>query len=492
MSHAADVNLIYPSRGLLRVAATFGVATLLAGCVSLSSDAGMSLVEVSAATAIGKNVEKVSTEAQALLMKSRALSLIKRPLSADAAVQLALWNNRGLQSSFNELGVADADRLQASLPPNPRFSIARTTGPLSLEIERQLTGSILALATLPARTEIATDRFRNAQLRAVEATLKLAGDTRRQYYRAVAASQQVVALSRAKETAGATAELFKKLGESGGINKLNQARDYVFYVEMAAQLAQAKILQRVEREKLIRLLGLWGQDLKLLKLPASLPALPRISTVREMEAEALKRRVDLQIARAELDLLAKSYGLTQATRYISDIDLLGRRTYDRAFKGDGKGGFERERSIKRTLELEIEIPLFDFGRAKVAKAEESYMLAANKLAEKAVAVRSEIREAYQVWRGTRDVAALYQSQVLPLRKIIQDESLLQYNGMLIDVTQLIADARGRIISQVAAINAKRDFFVADVDFKHALIGGGLSGGASVSGAAPQSAGGEGH
>ena len=154
---------------------------------------------------------------------------------------------------------------------------------------------------------------------------------------------------------------------------------------------------------------------------------------------------------------------------------------------------ERECVKRRTLELEIEIPIFDFGQARVAEAEETYMQAANKLAEKAVNVRSEAREAYQVWRGTYDVTRLYQNQILPLRKTIQDESLLQYNGMLIDVTQLIADARGRMMSQVAAINAKRDFWLADTDFKHALIGGGVSGGAANGGgAAPQAAGGGGH
>jgi len=485
-------NLSFDGRSLrrlsLRVGLLAGVALVLAGCVSTQPDNGLGMLQASATADLGKQVEKIRSEEEAGTAKSRVDSLLKKPLSADAAVQIAFWNNRGLQAAFNELGIADAQRMQASLPPNPRIAIARTTAPLALEIERQISGSILALVTLPARVEIANDRFRAAQLRTLENMLKLAADTRRQYYRAVAANQQVATLVQAKSTAEATAELFKRLGESGGVNKLNQARDFVFYAETGAQLAQARIQQRVEREKLIRLMGLWGEDLSALKLPGALPAMPRLATSREIEAEALKRRVDLQMARADLDALAKSLGLTQATRFVADIDLLGRRTYDRAFKADG----DRERTIRRTLELEIEIPLFDFGQARAALAEETYMQAANKLAEKAINIRSEAREAYQVWRGTYDVSRLYQSQVLPLRKIIQEESLLQYNGMLIDVTQLIADARGRMMSQVAAVNAKRDFFIADVDFKHALIGGGVSGAAASAGAAPQGGGEPGH
>jgi hypothetical protein len=44
------------------------------------------------------------------------------------------------------------------------------------------------------------------------------------------------------------------------------------------------------------------------------------------------------------------------------------------------------------------------------------------------------------------MTADYQGSVLPLRKTIQDQALLQYSGMLIDVTTLIIDARSRILS----------------------------------------------
>ncbi|KAF0227413.1 MAG: outer membrane efflux [Beijerinckiaceae bacterium] len=160
-----------------------GVALLLAGCATAQPDGGLGLLQASATADLGKQVEKITSEDQAGSAKSRVDAFLKKPLSADTAVQIALWNNRGLQASFNELGIADALRIQASLPPNPRISIARTTASLALEIERQISGSIFALATLPARTEIAKDKFRSAQLRTLESVLKLAADTRRQYYR---------------------------------------------------------------------------------------------------------------------------------------------------------------------------------------------------------------------------------------------------------------------------------------------------------------------
>ncbi len=469
-----------------------GAAAFLGGCASFSADGGMGAIQSATYADISKDVVKIGNDQAALTAKARVDQLLRKPLTADTAVQVALLSNRGLQAAFNELGIAEAQMVAASLPPNPRFGISKLSGRFEVEIERQIVGSLLALITLPARAEIAGDRFRTAQLRAVEAVLRLAADARRQYYRTVAANAQVTFYQEAKASADAASELFKRLGESGGVNKIDQAREFAFEAELTVQLAQARQQQRQERERLVRQLGLWGDDLKF--RVGILPPLPRLQSVKAIEAEALRKRVDIQIARAELDTLAKSLGLANATRFVNDIDLLGRRTYDRGRSVGADGHVERETSRSRTLELEIDIPIYDFGQSKVALAEQTYMQAANRLAEKAVNARSEAREAYTAYRANYDITRQYQNNVLPLRKIIQDQSLLQYSGMLNDVTDLITDARSRILSNVAAINARRDFWIAHTDFKHALIGGGGGGGgsATVAAAGGGDAGGGGH
>ena len=115
------------------------------------------------------------------------------------------------------------------------------------------------------------------------------------------------------------------------------------------------------------------------------------------------------------------------------------------------------------------------------------MAAANRLAERAVNVRSEAREAYLRYRGNFDLARYYQSRVLPLRKTIQDETLLHYSGMLVDVTRLIIDARARILSNIDAINARRDFWIAATDLKAALVGGGIGAVEPAEGGGPPAA-----
>jgi outer membrane protein TolC len=457
-----------------------GCALLLGGCASFSPDAGLSVAQAVTSAELNKDIVKVADDAQALAVQDRVEAFLRRPLTPDGAVQVALLKNRGLQASFNDLGVAEAVYVQATLPPAPRISLSRLAGSMELEIERQILIGLFELATLPQRAAVAERRFRAAQFRTAEAVLRLAAETRRQYYRTVAANQQVGFLQEALASAESASELARRLGESGALNKLQQAREHAFYVELGAQLARARIQQKVERERLIRQLGLWGRDVDF-RLPGSLPPLPgKLMTARDIERRALERRVDLEVARLDLEAQARQYGLSQATRFVSDVELAGMSVYESkksvTINDLGETEIEKEKTNRRGIEVEFQIPIYDFGAASLRNAQESYMAAANRLAERAVNARSEVREAYLRTRGNYDLARYYQSRVLPLRRTIQDEALLQYSGMLIDVNQLIIDARARILSNIDAINARRDFWIAATDLKAALVGGGSGGG----------------
>ena len=451
-----------------------GTAPLLTSCAAFSPDGGMGAVEEIAGTELNKDVAALRTPEATLAARARLERLLRRPLSADAAVQIALLNNRDLQAAYNELGLAEAARIEASLPPNPRFSFDNVSGSGALDLERRVVADILALATLPARADIATERFRQAQLRAAEATLRIAAETRRAYVRAVASRALVRFLTEAQSSAEAATQLARQLGETGAMNKLDQARDQVFYAELTAQLATARQRATSERERLVRLLGLWGSDLKF-RIPENLPTLPaRAKALPAVEVAAVKRRVDLEVARIELDRLARSYGLTKATRFIDLAEVAG---ISKTMQEPGS-----ERFNEGGIGIELQVPLFDFGEVRVRRAAETYQQAVNRLTAKAVAVRSEAREAYQAYRSTYDIAQHYQREVLPLRKIISDETLLRYNAMQIDVFALLAEARQRIASTVAAIEAQRDFWLADANLTAAIIGGGTS--MDESGAAP--------
>jgi len=415
---------------------------------------------------INKDVMAIRTPDDAQRADATVKALLRRPLTVDSAVQIALLSNRGLQAAYNELALAETDLVGDSLPPNPTFSISRISGNGALEIERQVVGDILALATLPFRSEIARQRFQKAQLRAAEETLRLAADVRRAYYRAVAANELVGLLTDAKSTAEATAQLAQKLGETGSLNKLDQAREQVFYAETTADLATLRQEATSSRERLIRLLGLWDTDIGI-RLPQKLPILPRQPlSLPRIEVDAVAHRIDLQIARIELAALAKSLNLTEASRFVTLLDVAG---IDRKTR-DPEGAPFRERGF----DVQFQIPIFDGGEVRVRQAAEIYNQAFNLLTEKAVNIRSEARDAFRVYRSTYDIAGHYQREVLPLRKIISEEMQLRFSSMQVDVFALLTEARQRIAALRAAIEAKRNFWLAQSELQTAINGGGRS------------------
>lgn len=448
-------------------------ATMLSGCASFSADQGMGVVNAVARKDIGIAATAVRNDDDAAAAIASTRRLLHRPLTVDSAVAIALLNNKGLQAAYNELGIEEARRIRDSLPPNPSISLTAIGGAAEVEVERKIAADILALATLPLRTEIATQRFRQAQLQAALETLRVAAEARRAYYRAVGAEELVGILKRAKGAAQSTATVALELGKTGAINKLDQAREQAFYAETTADLASARQTAVAERERLVRALGLWGGDLRF-RLPDKLPALPkRPRALPAIEIAAVRNRVDLQIARMELEAQAKSFGLTQATRFINVLQIGGdfKTTKDKQ-----SGEIKRDRGV----EASFEIPIFDLGEARSREARESYFRAVNLLMQQAVNVRSEAREAYAQYRSAYELARHYQTEVLPLQKIISDESQLRFSSMLIDVFALLTQARERIAAERAAVSAEQDFWLADAAL-HTATNGGSASDASSSG-----------
>lgn len=444
-------------------AAAIASAVLLSACKTLSPDGGMDTVAAISGQGLSKNVLQVRSAEDAARAHDVVARLLQQPLGADQAVQIALLNNLDLQAAYNRLGIAEAVAVQASRPPVPSLSISRISTSLELDIERQIMASILSLATLPARARIAEGQIEQAELRAAQETLRVAAETRRAYYRAVAAREAVVALTEAKSTTANAAELAARLEQTGAVNKLDQARREVFATEVETELMAARQQAVAAREALTRSMGLWDGDSA--RLPSSLPPLP--ATVRGLgafEQEAMDRRIDLQLARAETETLARSYGLTRKTHFINVLDASGvsKTQKDRGEPSADGGGFD----------IAFEVPIYDFGKARVREAEQRYLEAVNRLGAMAVNARSVAREAYAAYKATHAIAAQYEREVLPLRQTISEETLLHYNAMQVDAFALLDAARAKARAKVGSIEARRDFLLASTDLSAAVLGGG--------------------
>jgi outer membrane protein TolC len=261
-----------------------------------------------------------------------------------------------------------------------------------------------------------------------------------------------------KQAAEASAELARRMEQVGNFTKLQRAREQVFYADAAQNLARAEQAQRSTRERLTRLLGAWGSQTQF-TLPERLPDLPKdVMELPDIERTAMAQRLDVQGAKLAAEQTARNLGLTRTTRFINVLELgLVRNS-------------SNEAPTQRGWEIGFELPLFDWGGARVARAEAVYMQTLHRAAETAVNARSEVREAYGAYRSAYDLARHQRDEVVPLNQRIAEENVLRYNGMLIGVFELLADARSQIASVNGSIQALRDFWIAQADLDMALIG----------------------
>ena len=442
-----------------RVAALVALALALGGCAGTIADKGFAEVSALTEPHLGAAPTWVRTEADTEAARAALEKLLEPPLGPESAVRVALIANPGLQAALAELGIAAADLAEASRPPNPGFTFSRISGGGVVETERAVGLDVLGLLTRPFAYRIAERRFDMAKLRAASDILAAASEARRAWVRAVAAAEIARYTGEVSEAAAAQLDLARRMRAVGNLPLLDYAREQAFSAETSAALARARLAAAVEREQLLRALGLGGHATPL-RLPERLSDLPPEARADEgLVATALAERLDVRMARAEVDGLARSLGLARTTRFVNVLEasyLSASTTGERTRTG---------------YEIVLEVPLFDFGDVRVARAESVYMQGVHRLSEIALDAQAQTRAAYAGYRASYEIARRYRDEILPLRRQISEEVLLRYNGMLASVFELLADARDQIAAVIAAIEARRDFFLAEADLDAALIAG---------------------
>jgi len=436
----------------------------LAGCASVSSDGGsadlQALLAGNALTA-GATAQRVPDDAS----RRQVDALLAAPLDAEAAVRIALANSPRMHEAFAVLQLSDAERVQAASLPNPVFAFSRLREGSTLEIDRALRFNVINLIALPWQARWAGQRHEAAKLQAAQTVLALAADTRRGWVRAVAAEQSVTYLRDAADAADVGAQLAGRMAQAGNWSTLQRTREQLLMADAATQLASAEQAAVASREHLARLMGLDRDAAVRFRLPDRLPDLPASAPdAGDVQALALRDRLDVRSARMQNAATADALGLTHATALVGEIELgvvRNSKFHDVA---------ERARGTERGFELEAPIPLFDWGQARNARAQALALQSAAQVQDVGVRATSEARESLARWRSTWTIARRYQDEVLPLRRQVNDEMVLRYNGMLVSVWELLGETRASMLAVNAAIEAQRDFWLADTDLQLALTG----------------------
>ncbi len=444
--------------------ASVGVAMLvLTGCASVNIDEALQESNQSTQSFSKGKLELSRTDPQRQARSQLTGQLLAKPLSMDDAVQVSLANSPHIQSLLAQSWADMEAANQAGRIGNPVFTFERIRAGDELELGRLLSIGLLDLLTLPQRQVISRNQTAQARIQLSGTVVEQVSQVRQAWVRAVAAQQMRGYADQVNRSAQASAELARRMQQVGNFTKLQRARQHAFYADATAQLASAQHAVTAGREELVRLLGLTDAQAAQLKLPDRLPDLPKEpKAATSVSASAMQQRIDVQLARLQLDVAGKSQGMALLNSLV-DVEVGVRR--DTVFD-NGTG----QKSHRRGYELDIRLPIFDWGGAQRAGMNAQSLAAANRYEAVVRSASSQLRESYSAYRTAYDLAKHYRDEIVPLRTVMAEENVLRYNGMLIGVFELLADSRDQIASVMQAINTQQQFWLADAGLASSIIG----------------------
>lgn len=440
---------------------------VLTGCASVPKEAGFPDVQNIIEQRIGRRVHWNQGTPEDAAVVDAVRSMLQQELTIGEAVQIALLNNRSLQATYEELGVAQADLVQAGLLRNPlfgasfRFPDKTVGGHRSTNTEFSVVQDFLDLLVRPLRKKVAAAQFEQAKLRVGNTVLNLAAEVRSAYY-ALQADEQTLEMRRTVVLATeAAVDIATRQHDAGTLKTLDLTNQQGFHDQAKLDMTRTDIQIVADRERLNRLMGLWGADTTWI-LPGRLPELSAAEIPLEhLESLAVSQRLDLAAARQETQVIAHALSLTRKYRYFYVFEV----------------GVDTEHDVADDVNftgpnLTIELPIFDQRQAAIARLESQLRQSQQRLSSLAIDIRSEVREVRNRLLTARNMTKYYHDVVLPLRQRIVDESQLYYNGMLIGVYELLLAKQNQINAGREYIETLRDYWIAESDLER-VVGGRL-------------------
>jgi outer membrane protein, heavy metal efflux system len=435
---------------------------LLAGCASTSPKEPFKDVSSSVDARSGHQIRWNQATDDDKEAEKAVERILARDLTVDGAVQVALLVNPSLQAKFEELAISQADLVQAGLLENPSFTFGKTAWE-SEHIDPNLFATVeqdfLDILTMPMRKRVAATELEATKLEVGDHVLELAAQVREAFFTAQAA-EQVVAMRRLVDDASKTsAELAKRQHEAGNMNDLALGTELALAAQTSLDRRRAEGDAAVAREKLNKLMGLWGPRTAW-KISARLPEMPKEEAPLErLESAAIEQRLDIGAARRNVQAMEYALGLAKTTRWVGTVNV-----------GVEAGRLRHNRRFSFGPSVTLEIPLFDRRQAQIARLEAFKRQGESELRALAVDVRADVRSSRARVLTARGVVEEYGKVIVPLRENIVRFSQEQYDAMLLGVYQLIQARQAEFTAYREYIEAVRDYWIARSDLERAVGG----------------------
>jgi cobalt-zinc-cadmium efflux system outer membrane protein len=378
----------------------------------------------------------------------RIREILAQPLTAEQAALVAVLNSPRLQAEYAELGVAGGDVAAARTPPNPeaelelRFPLEGGDADLELSVLQNVSD---LLALIP-RSGAADAHLRAVRRRVVSRTIDVAARARIAYYQ-VAAEERRVGLRRTiAEAASASATLARSLHQAGNITDLDLARETLFEEEATLAVSAAEAEATAARERLNALLGLHGGETGWRIAPDLAAPSSDLGPLHDLERDAVAASLDLEAMRWRIEAAGRDVGVARFDAFFPELGL-GVKT-------------KREDHTSVGPLITLSIPIFDWGQGPRARAWARLRRAQHEYTAIAIEVRAAARAARASLQSAHQRVVRLKTRVLPLREKLADEALRQYNAMNLDAFELLVIRREHIEAEEQAIDALRDFWIA--------------------------------
>ena len=436
----------------------------MAGCAQFPRDAGFQDVRQLVKDRPARAVMWRQDESPNAMVASTINEILTKEMTVDDAVQVGLLSNRRVQATLEELGITQADVVQAGLLRNPSLSVrprwASPSQGTGSNVEIDLVFYFVDMVLVPARKRLAQQQFEQVKLQVTDQVLGYVADVEKQFL-TLQGTTQAEAMRRAVYEAGeASYELAKRMNVAGNLSELQLARERGQLEQARVDLARATADLQAARESLTRVLGLWGKDIKY-RIAAKLPEVPSARfPLDRLESFAMEQRLDIQAAKMESETLAQAVGITRDYRWML-LTEIGPDT-ERDFDGTWLTG----------PHFVLELPIFDQKQATIARAVAQLRQSEHRLFAMAVEARSDVRAARDRLVAARDLAEHYRKVVIPAREQIVRLSMKQFNFMLVGVNDVLLAKRDQYDAYQQYIDAVRDYWIARSELRR-VVGGKL-------------------
>ncbi len=445
------------ARGLGVITSALTVLNL-AACASVQPDARFLEVRDTVAQRLESNIAWNRDSEQDQRARDAVRRLLTHELTADAAVQIALLNNRKLQANYERLGIAQADLVEAGLLENPVFSYTWYTGDAGTITEASIVQDFVSVVSLSARKKVGETAAQRVTLEVANNVVDLAREVQAQYFTVVGDAQALELARQVVTATEAAAELAQRQRSAGNLSRRDQSLQQSFYAQTLLESAQAEAQLASDRERLNRLMGVWGEDTNW-KIQSRLPAVANtLPPLEQVEAQAVSQRLDLAAAKKQADAAAQALNLTRQFRYLGPLGI------GVAYKREPGG----DKFIGPTVELGL--PIFNQHQAAVVRAEAELKRSQERVAALAIDIRSEAREARARVAAAQEVVRHYRDVMLPLQQSIVSETLKFYNGMLVGVYDLLLAKQAQVQTARQYVSATKEFWLAWTELELALGG----------------------